>query len=596
MPGPGWWQFGALLFLGLAAGEARADAFSPGPLSQAHAKLEGITNCTQCHVAGGQLAEGRCLACHTELKDRIAQGKGFHGALASDARSCSQCHHEHQGRDFALIDWAPRGKAGFDHKKAGFPLLGKHASASCASCHAAPFIEDAAARALLSHPGRETYLGVATRCTACHFDEHRGQLGASCRDCHTEASFKPAPGFDHAKTDFALEGAHRKVACAACHANVLDVALVHGAVPAPRSETFQRFKPVAHASCLDCHKDPHEGRFGQSCTSCHTVASWHEVKSSESDTSARAFHQKTAFPLEGAHALVVCRSCHGPFRGAPALFKGLRHDRCLSCHIDAHEGQLGKATDCERCHTVQGFLPVHYEPRDHVKFALAGAHALVACNGCHREDPALAARVRPVRAFLQRRGRHDAISLMQFHPPGNLSRCNTCHADAHRGQFAARVRQAGCADCHRTDSFANVRFDHARESRFPLTGSHEKLACAACHVADSHGVTRFKPLETACSACHADPHVGQFAEAGSVKTDCARCHGTASFARTTFVHGPPFTQFALEGRHASLACAACHREVALPGAVKAIRYAGLPTSCEGCHVDAHKGAFRELAQ
>jgi hypothetical protein len=39
----------------LAAGTAGADVFSPGPLSNAHANLEGLKNCTQCHVAGSQI-------------------------------------------------------------------------------------------------------------------------------------------------------------------------------------------------------------------------------------------------------------------------------------------------------------------------------------------------------------------------------------------------------------------------------------------------------------------------------------------------------------------------------------------------------------
>ncbi|MFZ4401794.1 MAG: hypothetical protein ACOYO1_17325, partial [Bacteroidales bacterium] len=38
---------------------------SPGELSNYHSHLEGISNCTKCHVLGEQLSNDKCLACHT---------------------------------------------------------------------------------------------------------------------------------------------------------------------------------------------------------------------------------------------------------------------------------------------------------------------------------------------------------------------------------------------------------------------------------------------------------------------------------------------------------------------------------------------------
>ena len=584
----------ALLAVCSVAAAARAQVFSPGPLNQGHANLEGLVNCTRCHVAGGQLSDQRCLDCHTELKQRVAKRRGLHGRLSAADRACNKCHHEHQGRDFALVDWGKGGKTAFDHRRTGFALLGKHAPLKCDQCHQDRLIIDAGIRQLLrTHAGRETYLGVAVQCSACHFDEHRGQLGTACKDCHNEKGWKPAPGFHHARTDFPLEGKHADASCVSCHARERDPHFSRGAFPAPASEVFSRFEPVAHAACTTCHKDPHQNRFGQVCQSCHTVEGWLVLKGAAGQ---RAFHEKTRYPLRGAHLEVACRSCHGPFPGSRAIFKGLAFDSCTACHVDAHLSQLGKAREpaaaCDRCHTVQGFRPARYEVQDHTSWPLQGAHEAVACLLCHRADPGLEARAVLVRAWIEQRKRKDQISLTAFHPPGDTSRCDTCHADPHGGQFQKRVQKAGCTDCHQVASWAEVRFDHDRDTRFALTGGHAGRSCASCHAPDAAGMVRYTAASLACSSCHADVHAGQFAPARGGQTDCTRCHSTAAWTATSFEHRLPFTTFELQGKHASVACTGCHREVAVAAGVRARRYRGIPTACEDCHVDVHRGAFR----
>ena len=584
----------ALLAVCSLAAAARGQVFSPGPLNKGHANLEGLANCTKCHVAGGQLSDQRCLDCHGELKQRIAKRHGFHGLLSAAERTCNKCHHEHQGKDFALVDWGKGGKTAFDHRRTGFPLLGKHAPLRCDECHRDRLIVDPGIRELRkTHAGRETYLGVAVQCSACHFDEHRGQLRGACKECHNEKGWKPAPGFHHARTDFPLEGKHAEVKCVSCHARERDPHFSRGAFPAPVSEVFSRFKPVAHAACTTCHKDPHQNRFGQVCQSCHTVEGWLVLKGAAGQ---RAFHEKTRYPLRGAHLEVACRSCHGPFPGSRAIFKGLAFDSCTACHVDAHLSQLGKgrepAAACDRCHTVQGFRPARYEVQDHTSWPLQGAHEAVACLLCHRADPGLEARAVLVRAWIEQRKRKDQISLTAFHPPGDTSRCDTCHADPHGGQFQERVQKAGCTDCHQVASWAEVRFDHDRDTRFALTGGHAGRSCASCHAPDAAGMVRYTAASLACSSCHADVHAGQFAPARGGQTDCTRCHSTAAWTATSFEHRLPFTTFELQGKHASVACTGCHRDVAVAPGVRARRYRGIPTACEDCHVDVHRGAFR----
>ena len=506
-----------------------ADLLSPGPLAKAHEKLEGLKNCTQCHEAGQQVSDTKCLACHKELQPEIAKSTGFHGRIPPGQRSCNACHHEHQGKDFELIDWGAKGKKSFDHAKTGFLLKGKHAALDCAKCHEKP----------------QTFLGMEgkTSCLACHKDEHRGQLGTNCAACHNENAWKPAPGFNHAKTDFALRGAHIKVDCAKCHA---------------REGDFTRFKPVAHDSCTSCHKDPHESRFGVDCTRCHVEDSWKQLKQASQE---RAFHEKTRYPLRGAHQTVACKLCHGPNeRMRKAVYKNLAFAHCTDCHADAHEGQLAQNA-CERCHDVNGFKPARFELADHAKtkYPLLGSHAAVACNACHKEGK-------------------NVRGLVAFHPAAE--KCESCHTDPHAGQL-----KPACAECHQLSSFHEVKLDHDKDTRFALTGSHKTAQCGSCHfAANAKAAVRYKPIDTACASCHADAHAGQFG------ADCARCHTTAKFNQTLFVHAPPFTKFVLEGKHEKVACEKCHATAQLASR-KLVRYRGTVQSCEGCHADFHKGAF-----
>jgi len=117
-----------------------------------------------------------------------------------------------------MIDWGPGGRRSFDHRSAGWPLAGKHATTRCESCHDnRRVVTPAIARLLAANPKRATFLGLQSRCDSCHFDEHRGQLGQDCQRCHSDevSSFAFARFFDHARADFPLRGKHKPLACAA---------------------------------------------------------------------------------------------------------------------------------------------------------------------------------------------------------------------------------------------------------------------------------------------------------------------------------------------------------------------------------------------
>ncbi|MEW5740025.1 MAG: cytochrome c3 family protein [Myxococcota bacterium] len=576
----------------LCTSAARADLFSPGDLAKPHAHLEGLSQCTKCHPSGGQLSQASCLSCHDEVQARVAKGAGLHGKLQGEKRNCEACHHDHQGRDASLVDWGGGGKAGFEHKRTGWALKGGHAKLECKDCHEKRRIVWPVALKLLEvRP--HTMLGLPTNCEACHFDEHRGQVQEDCAYCHDEKAWKPAPGFNHNETDYKLVGKHAKVKCKECHPTVKDEEK-HG-FPGPVAETFLRFADVPHQSCLDCHKDVHEGRFGLRCQSCHTPVSWHTIKSTSQE---REFHEKTRFPLKGAHVDVECQACHGPWPGQSAKFKNLAFEACTDCHADAHLGQLGvkgKPPDCTTCHTVDGFSPAKYGLPEHAKtkYPLEGAHAVVPCDACHQQTQALAKNIpRAVQLDLKRKKRPERFSLAAFRFTKDTKACDSCHEDVHKGQFSKF--SGGCTGCHEVASFAKVTFDHTKNSRYPLEGAHAKVGCSKCHFAPKPGLAVvYKPLETVCTACHVDEHAGQFATAANAPTDCERCHTVKGFkgGELLFAHRPPFTDFLLDGEHAKVKCAACHPKVKVARALETARYKPLPRTCEGCHADFHKGSF-----
>jgi hypothetical protein len=102
----------------IAGGSVRAQ-ISPGDLSNPHASLEGVQNCTKCHGSGRQLVPDKCLECHTVIKAEMADKSGLHGS--QNYAECQACHVEHQGREFELVYWKD-GQDKFDHALTGYKL------------------------------------------------------------------------------------------------------------------------------------------------------------------------------------------------------------------------------------------------------------------------------------------------------------------------------------------------------------------------------------------------------------------------------------------------------------------------------------------
>lgn len=518
---------------------ARAQ-ISPGELARAHANLEGVENCTKCHTLGKEISNDRCLACHTEIATRMKAREGYHATVIG--KPCASCHSEHHGRDFQIIHFDA---SKFDHRLTGYPLVGKHASVACDSCHTAKNVTAADIRALL--PKRHaTYLGLGTSCKSCHADQHAGQFTQSCDQCHTETGWKPATKFSHDRSRYPLTGKHATVECASCH---------NKNVPNTKAVLY---RGLAFSTCNDCHVDSHRGKFTQTCASCHTTLAWQQVSGKEFD------HSRTRFPLLGAHGKVKCYDCHAQSPRARNAsgevgFHISRFQACADCHADAHAGQFASRLDkgrCEACHTVDSFKLVTYSVADHAtsRYPLTGAHQATPCTACHAANVV------------------KAKSTRQFQWNGTIT-CVLCHKDNHGGQFTGRP--GGCESCHTTNAWTDLVFDHAK-TKFPLEGKHKTTPCAKCHVKATP--VRYVGLTHVCADCHEEPHAGQFAEHG--KTRCEPCHSAASWKTLTFDHSR--TRFPLTGKHADVACAQCHKTEIIAGK-SVVRYRPLGIRCEDCH-------------
>ncbi len=333
------------------------DLVSPRALARAHADLEGITQCSECHDGLRATPDERCLDCHQDVAERRQSRLGWHGQLEG---RCSSCHVEHRG---AEADLAGLDRDTWNHELARFPLRGAHVSVACDDCHR---------RA--GEDGKVGFhaQGIAfARCADCHDDVHgRAFLaGRDCGACHDERGFRAdalrAGGFDHARdAGFALAGAHAKVPCAGCHAEdrraAEQAAQRHPGSSAPRD-------------CAGCHEDPHAGALGSGCASCHSTATF-----AAAGKGSRFEHARdTKFPLDALHAKLACGACH------EGLAFSARGRDCADCHATAAAflaGDAGgaratpdphaSAARCRDCHVANVAAPtlLDYER---------------ACLGCH---------------------------------------------------------------------------------------------------------------------------------------------------------------------------------------------------------------------
>lgn len=469
---------------------------------------------------------------------------------------------------------------------------------ACLGCHAE--IATQLERSSGFHGGLTSPVAVE-QCGRCHAEHHGAEAALVSEAGFQRAGLAGRAAFKHAGLDFHLTGKHDGLDCERCHKNA-DVAVL--------AEGQKRFLG-ADQSCVSCHKDEHEGAYGDRCESCHGQA--HPFKDAPGFDHARSFRR------EGRHASAACERCHRPDDPATsvAMLVAKREQapaakiparECADCHDSPHAkaflagveaGTSGSPGRCERCHDAvhPGFHGRRLSREDHALtgFALAKPHANLDCDECH---PGFGA------------ARGSKAAFTKAYPGRAVEDCRACHEDAHRGQFeAGTFRGARCVDCHETDQehWKPARFSRERHAEsFALVGKHATADCESCHkvgVAEGPspapaalvGVRVFHGTNRSCRGCHEDPHGGQFAD-GPFAGDCELCHGPDAWRPHKFSLAMHERAFPLSRAHRKADCEACHREqreLTLPSgeSVKSRVFHGTSRDCRSCHEDPHAGQF-----
>ncbi|MBE0626059.1 MAG: cytochrome C [Burkholderiales bacterium] len=379
-----------------------------------------------------------------------------------------------------------------------------------------------------------------------HVRLHGRLKDSTCRRCHTDHKGRKAKitglnkdTFDHDQTRFRLRGAHKKpkTKCEDCH----------------KPTVKYRDTPQACQSChrKDDNEKGHKGRLGPKCEECHTDVNWKETKFD---------HNKTRFKLELGHKDVKCKECHTgqlyPFKDKPRA--------CVACHKKddddpakkGHKGHFG--SKCEKCHDAGKWKKSIFDHERDAKYELKGKHFDAKCEKCHTKP------------------------LYTVKLPSDCYACHRKDDDekGHKGSLGQK-----CAKCHNEKNWKTSKFDHDKDTDYPLTGKHAKVKCDKCHksgVTVVAGKPRVK-LPTACYACHKkdddDPlkkaHKGRFGE------KCNSCHTTKEWKHIIFDHDKD-TDYRLAGKHRKAKCESCHN---IPGEVvaKGVPRVKLVTACNACH-------------
>lgn len=454
-----------------------------------------------------------------------------------------------------------------------------------------------------------------TKCLDCHkelsslVDANRGYHASqdvksqSCIKCHSEhhgLNFDmvrfDTVNFDHLLTGYELEGAHQQIDCRECH----KPDYISDSEIALRSGTYLGLEE----SCLTCHIDYHQETLSEDCLSCHRYESFEEAP--------RFDHQKTEFPLRGAHETVSCEECHPLGKRSGRVFqefKGMPFEQCIDCHEDIHQGRFGiQCTDCHSEDSWSQLKTMNHFDHDLTDYPLEGLHRAVACAECHTggdfarelsfakctdchdnyhqdEIEALSLGIQDCDAchsldqeftyssygILEHdssefplEGAHLATPCFECHKSDANTRwdfefeshnCVACHEDIHENFISPKYYPAqDCEACHNSEHWQSISFDH-QLTDWPLEGKHAESLCSACHYQDD-GSQEFKGIAQACQSCHDNSHGDQFGLEALV--DCSSCHRSSfDWKAENFDHQE--TQFPLEGRHAEVECSACHK-------------------------------------
>ena len=304
--------------------------------------------CNTCHTTQYAGTATICSVCH---QSDISKPTNPKHNLGNFSQNCQQCH--------STSGWIP---SSFNHATTNFPLVGKHLTVTCNSCHTTQ------------------YSGTPKDCFLCHQSDYNGASNPNhvaggyptdCTQCHTTTAWIPS-SFNHATTGFGLTGKHLSITCASCH-----------------GATITHLDPT----CATCHKadigtsqtaNHTLGNFltGKTCDQCHTTTVWKPSTFS---------HATTNFPLTGIHTTTACNTCH------TTVYAGTTKD-CYTCHTKDYTGSVNPphasasltaiyTHTCSSCHSTTGWRPTTWSHTQYYNISVK--HSAQTCIGCHTQwsDP-----------------------------------------------------------------------------------------------------------------------------------------------------------------------------------------------------------------
>ena len=267
---------------------------------------------------------------------------------------------------------------------------------------------------------------------------HGNNLRMDCAKCHTSDSWDVDYrniNFDHATTNFALEGRHAKTDCAECHQSLI-------------------FSKV-NTECVECHTDIHKNTLTSDCKKCHNSDDW--IIDDMTD-----IHEEAGFILTGAHIFLDCEECH--VKSSELIFNYIDND-CYSCHEqDYNEASAPDhikenfSFDCYSCHDLEAMNWVI----SHDFFPLEKGHNINECAVCHKEN------------------NYTTIS----------TDCVSCHNDDYDNttnpDHQLNMFSKNCNECHSLDpGWAPAEYKDHDSNDFPIySGEHEGkwTNCIDCHI------------------------------------------------------------------------------------------------------------------
>jgi len=297
-------------------------------------------------------------------------------------------------------------------------------------------------------------------------------------------------------------------------------------------------------------------------------------------------HDRTGYPLEGAHLDAACEACH-----ARGVFK-LTPKECSTCHdrtglyADTARSLDHPLTtnNCEACHITANWISIPYVEHGEV---------LGSCSSCHDGGTATGKPVDHPQTTAECDACHiDASwSVISFDHDNITNNCVSCHNGIEAtGKSSAHFPTTDvCEDCHATSFWEPVlQMDHSAvlgaciscHDGIRTTGKHPAHIASGDNCDDCHTTSAWRPAvfdhaavaPGTCASCHDGmTATGKDPQHLQTSASCDLCHSTLAWEPAIFDHSDV----------APGSCSSCHDGVTAtgqnPGHFQTMR------SCDECH-------------